>query len=132
MAVYVYRRTGYSNSTRDPRPHMHFFHVVETFTGAEMRTKFWGYQRNMINHAEPRLLNPLRPSPAVHEKAWLFARLLSSMDTHLPERAFSLTYGAFILGVPSSRKRKFGGAWAPPAPPVSPPLIYMQKLVRIH
>ena len=83
-------------------------------SGAEMSTKVWGCQRNMINHAEPRLLNPLRASPAAHEKAWLSARLLSSMDTHLPERAFSLTHSAFILGVPSSRKRNFWGAPLPP------------------
>ena len=50
-------------------------------TGAEMSAKFRGCQRNMINHAEPRLLNPLRASPAAHEKAWLSARLLSSIDT---------------------------------------------------
>ena len=87
-----------------------------------MSTKLWGCQRNMMNHAEPRLLNPLRASPVAYEKVWLSARLLSNMNTHLPERAFSLTQGTFILGVPSSRKRSLGCP-APPAPPlVSPPL----------
>ena len=74
------------------------------------------------SHVEPCLFNQLRASPAAYEKAWLSARLLSSMDTHLPERAFSLMHGAFILGVPSSRKRNFGGTRAPPDPPVSPPM----------
>ena len=72
-----------------------------------MNTKLWGCQRNKINHAEPRLLNPLRASPVAYEKAWLSARLLSSMDTHLPERAFSLTHSAFILGVPLQEKLNF-------------------------
>ena len=73
------------------------------------------------SHAEPHLLNPLRASPAAYEKAWLSARLLGSMDTHLPERAFSLTHGTFILGVPSSRKRNFGGT--PCLPCISAPVF---------
>ena len=80
-----------------------------------MNTKLWGFQRNKINHAEPRLLNPLRASPVAYEKAWLSARLLSSMDTHLPERAFSAQRIYF-----GGAKLPQGKVWGCPGTPCPP------------
>ena len=47
--------------------------------------------------------------------------ILSNMDTHLPEHAFSLTHGAFIFGVPSSRKRNLWVLGHPCSPCISAP-----------
>ena len=84
-----------------------------------MNTKLWGCQRNKINHAEPRFLNPLSASPFAYEKAWLSARLLSSMDTHLPERAFSAQRIYF-----AGAKLPQGKVWGCPGTP-SP--LYLRR-----
>ena len=94
---------------------------------AEMSTKLWGCQRNVINHSYfvylwiiqrfcPLYLATRGTTPsqfATRFSRWplrMRRRGSPSMDTHLPERAFSLALSAFILGVPRTRKRNFGGA----------------------